>query len=41
MAEADAYAGEEILDGMEAKVKDLGIDVRTGTKGYDLLVDDI
>lgn len=40
MAEADAYAGEEILDGMEAKVKDLGIDVRTGTKGYDLLVDD-
>ena len=40
MAEADAYAGEEILDGMEAKVKELGIDVRTGTKGYDLIIDD-
>ncbi len=40
MAEADAYAGEEILDGMEAKVKELGIDVRTGTKGYDLIVDE-
>ena len=40
MAEADAYAGEEILDGMEAKVKDLGVDVRTGTKGYDLIVDE-
>lgn len=40
MAEEDAYAGEEILDGMEAKVKELGIDVRTGTKGYDLITDD-
>ncbi len=40
MAEADAYAGEEILDGMEAKVKELGIDVRTGTKGFDLIVDE-
>lgn len=40
MAEADAYAGEEILDGLEAKVKELGIDVRTGCKGYDLITDE-
>ncbi len=40
MAEKDAYAGEEVQNGMEAKVKSLGIDVRTGTKGTDLIVKD-
>lgn len=40
MAEADAYAGEEVQDGLEAKVKELGIDVRTGTKGLDLIIED-
>ena len=39
MAEADAYAGEHIQDGMEARVKSLGVDVRTGTKGVDFLFD--
>lgn len=38
MAEKDAYAGEEIQDGMEKKAKDLGIDIRTGTKGLDLIM---
>lgn len=38
MAEADAYAGAHIQDGMEKKVKELGIDVRTGTKGLDLIM---
>ncbi|MEG1807101.1 MAG: FAD-binding protein [Cetobacterium sp.] len=38
MAEKDAYAGEEIQDGLEKKVAELGIDVRTGTKGLDLLI---
>lgn len=40
MAEADAYAGEEIQDGLEKKVKELGVEVRTGTSGYDLIVED-
>lgn len=39
MAEADAYAGAHIQDKMEEKVKSLGIDVRTGTKGLDLIVE--
>lgn len=39
MAEADAYAGEHIQDGLEKKVKALGVDVRIGTKGVDLLFD--
>ncbi|MBU5674870.1 FAD-binding protein [Alkaliphilus sp. MSJ-5] len=39
MAESDAYAGEHIQDGMEKRVKELGIDVRTGTKGLDLIFD--
>ncbi|WP_373080164.1 FAD-binding protein [Fusobacterium varium] len=38
MAEADAYAGAHIQDGMEKKVKELAIDVRTGTKGLDLIM---
>ncbi|MGL5963873.1 MAG: FAD-binding protein, partial [Fusobacteriaceae bacterium] len=40
MAKSDAYAGEEVQDGMEAKVKSLGIDVRTGTKGIDFIIED-
>lgn len=40
MAEKDAYAGEEIQDGMEAKVAQLGVDVRTGTQGLDLIMED-
>ena len=40
MAEADAYAGAHIQDGMEKKIKELGIDVRTRTKGLDLIMKD-
>lgn len=40
MAEADAYAGEHIQAKMEEKVNELGIDVRTGTKGLDLIIED-
>lgn len=40
MAESNAYAGVHIQDGMEKKVKELGIDVRTGTKGLDLIMKD-
>ncbi len=39
MAENDAYAGEHIQDGMERRIKELNIDVRTGTKGLDLIFD--
>ena len=40
MAEADAYAGEHIQDNLEKKVQELGVDVRTGTKGLDLIMED-
>lgn len=40
MAESNAYAGAHIQDGMEKKVKELGINVRTGTKGLDLIMRD-
>lgn len=40
MAESNAYAGAHVQDGMENKVKELGIDVRTGTKGLDLIMKD-
>lgn len=40
MAEKDAYAGAHIQDKMEKRVKELGIDVRTGTKGLDLIMKD-
>lgn len=40
MVESNAYAGAHIQDGMEKKVKELGIDVRTGTKGLDLIMRD-
>ncbi|MDO5022269.1 MAG: FAD-binding protein [Eubacteriales bacterium] len=39
MAEVDAYAGEEIQDGMEARVRELNVDIRTDTKGYDFVFD--
>jgi len=39
MHKADAYAGAHIQDGMEARVEELGVDVRTGTKGMDLIMD--
>nr|WP_307776335.1 FAD-binding protein [uncultured Cetobacterium sp.] len=37
MAEKDAYAGEEIQDGLEKRAKELGVDIRTGTEGLDLI----
>lgn len=40
MAEADEYAGEHIHDGLEKKVAELGVDVRPGTKGLDLIMED-
>lgn len=40
MAKQDAYAGEEILSALEEKVKELGVDVRTGTKVIDLIMED-
>lgn len=40
MAEKDAYAGEEVQNGMEDKAKSLGIDIRTGTKGTDFVIED-
>ncbi len=36
----DKYAGEHIQEKMEEKVKELGIEVRTGTKGLDLIIED-
>lgn len=39
MAETDAYAGEHIQDNLELKAKELGIDIRTGTKGLDIIMD--
>lgn len=40
MAEADRYAGEVVQNGLESKIKELGVDVRTGTKGIDLITDE-
>lgn len=40
MAEADAYAGEEVQDALEARAYELGVDIRTGTKGLDLIMED-
>lgn len=40
MAEKDQYAGEVIQAGMEQCALDLGIDIRTGTKGIDLIMED-
>ena len=40
MAEADRYAGEAIQEGLENAVFGYGVDVRTGTKGMDLVMED-
>ena len=40
LAEKNAYAGEELLDGVEARVSTLGIPVRTGNKVTDLIMED-
>ena len=40
MAEADRYAGEAIQEGLENAVFGYGVDVRTGTKGVDLVMED-
>ncbi len=40
MAEADRYAGEAVQEGLEKRVFELGVDVRTGTKGLDLVMED-
>ena len=39
MAEKDAYAGEEIQDGLEKRALELNIDIRTNTAGLDLIMD--
>lgn len=39
MKDKDTYAGEEIQDGMEAQAEKLGVEIRTGTKGTDLIFD--
>ena len=39
MAEADQYAGAHIQDGLEARAKELGVDIRTNTKGLDLIME--
>lgn len=40
MAEKDEYAGDHIQRGLEAKAKELGVDIRIGTKGIDLIMTD-
>lgn len=40
MAESNEYAGEHIQDNLEKKAIDLGIDIRTGTKGLDIIMED-
>lgn len=40
MAEEDQYAGEVIQAALEARAKELEIDIRTGTKGTDLLMNE-
>lgn len=39
MAEADQYAGEVVQAGLEKRAKELNIDIRTGTKGSDLVME--
>ena len=36
----DTYAGNHIMAGMETKLNQLGVDMRTGTKGIDLIMRD-
>ena len=39
MAKEDQYAGEVVQAGLEAEAKRLGVDIRTGNKGEDLVMD--
>lgn len=36
----DAYAGDHIQTNMEDRARDLGVDIRTGTAGLDLIIED-
>lgn len=40
MAEDNQYSGEVIQAGLEKAAAELGVDVRTGTKGMDLVMED-
>ncbi|MCI5774812.1 MAG: FAD-binding protein [Erysipelotrichaceae bacterium] len=40
LAEADQYAGEVIQAGLEKTALELGVEIRTGTKGNDLVMND-
>ncbi len=40
MAEGNQYSGEVIQAGLEKAAAELGVDVRTGTKGVDLVMED-
>ncbi|MFI3284576.1 MAG: FAD-binding protein [Erysipelotrichaceae bacterium] len=40
MAEANQYAGEVIQAGLEAEAYNLGVDIRTGTEGGELIFDE-
>ena len=40
MAEADQYAGDHIQQGLEKKAIAVGVDIITGTKGTDLIIED-
>lgn len=39
MAEEDEYAGDRIQIGLESRASELGVDIRTGNKGIDLIFD--
>lgn len=39
MAEENQYSGEVIQAGLENQAKELGVDIRTGTKGEELILD--
>lgn len=40
MAEEDEYAGDHIQMGLEAHAKELGVEIRTGTRAVDLIMED-
>lgn len=40
LPEEDTYAGNYIQHGLEARANELGIDIRTGTAGIDLIMED-
>ncbi len=40
MSEWDRYAGEQIQENMEKKALELGVEIRTGTEGLDLIIED-